>query len=98
MAPTAARARAGDRDRTELHTVQSDARDGVPGGPFHLILCRDLVFTYFDEEQQRTVAARFADSLQPGGALVLESHETFPDGLVGLEAWPGAPFVCLRIT
>ena len=30
-----------------------DVRDAVPEGRFHLILCRNLAFTYFEEALQR---------------------------------------------
>ena len=29
-----------------------DIRRGVPNGLFHLLLCRNMVFTYFDEKLQ----------------------------------------------
>jgi chemotaxis protein methyltransferase CheR len=79
-----------DRDRAVVRRVQSDVRDGVPGGPFHLILCRNSVFTYFDETRQRSVAARIVERLHRGGALVVGGHETLPGGLTRLTPWPAA--------
>ena len=35
-----------------------DIRTGPPDGPFDLILCRNLVFTYFGDALQRTVGAQ----------------------------------------
>jgi chemotaxis protein methyltransferase CheR len=92
----AAEVRVRDRDRAAVHIVQGDVRDGVPGGPFHMILCRNLVFTYFEERLQRTVGALLVDSLHAGGALVLGGHETLPDGRVGLQPWPAAATVFRR--
>ncbi len=79
--------RVAHRYRPCVHRVRHDVRDGAPGGPFHLILCRNLAFTYFDEDLQRTVAARLVATLRPGGALVLGSHEELPAGVAGLRPW-----------
>jgi chemotaxis protein methyltransferase CheR len=80
-----------DRDRAVMHRVQSDVRDGAPAGPFHLTLCRNSVFTTFDDLLQRSVAARLVERLHRGGALVLGGHETLPGGLPWLTPWPAAP-------
>ncbi len=69
-----------------------DVRHGAPDGRFHLVLCRNLVFTYFDLELQRELAGWLAACLCAGGALVVGAHERIPDG-VGLEPWPEAPSV-----
>lgn len=66
-----------------------DVRGEPPGGPFDLVLCRNLAFTYFDLELQRDVAGRLAGCLRPGGALVLGAHEAVPEGVAGLVRWPG---------
>lgn len=60
-----------------------DIRKEVPEGPFDLILCRNLVFTYFDEELQREILLRLVDRLRAGGCLVMGAHERAPDG-----QWP----------
>ena len=54
---------------------QQDIRDDVPGESFHLVLCRNLVFTYFAEPLQRQVLERIADHLVPGGFLLIGKHE-----------------------
>ncbi len=64
-----------------------DVREMTPEGPFDLVLCRNLVFTYYQEPLQREIAARLAAALRPGGALVMGSHESLPDGVVQLEPW-----------
>jgi chemotaxis protein methyltransferase CheR len=64
-----------------------DVRDTLPGGSFHLILCRNLVFTYFDEELQRQVLASIRERLLPGGALVVGIHESLPQGAAGFTPW-----------
>jgi chemotaxis protein methyltransferase CheR len=60
-----------------------DVRTTMPQGPFHLILCRNLVFTYFDESLQRELLPRLTDRLVPGGALILGSHEKLPEAAPG---------------
>lgn len=57
-----------------------DVHDPPPGNRFDLILCRNLVFTYFDERQQRLVVGHLHNALVPNGALVLGSHERLPVG------------------
>jgi chemotaxis protein methyltransferase CheR len=53
-----------------------DVRKERPEGPFDLILCRNLVFTYFEPALQREMQSKLADCLVPGGALVVGAHET----------------------
>jgi chemotaxis protein methyltransferase CheR len=73
--------------RARVEFVRHDVRTGSPDGPFDLVLCRNLVFTYFDEELQREVGGRLTPALRPGGALVVGAHETLPQGLEGLVPW-----------
>ncbi len=63
---------------------QQDIRLLLPDELFDLILCRNLVFTYFDEPQQRMVLQRMSSRLRPGGWLVLGVHEVLPSGTRGL--------------
>lgn len=60
-----------------------DLRGRMPEGPFHLLLCRNLAFTYFDEALQRAVLSRLQRRLVPGGLLVIGGHERLPAGAVG---------------
>lgn len=66
---------------------QQDVRQEMPGGPFHLILCRNLVFMYFDEALQRRCLEGMLDRLAPRGLLVLGKHDALPDGAWPLAAW-----------
>lgn len=84
------------RFREPVHLALHDVREGVPGGPFDLVLCRNLVFTYFEESRQVEVGRRLAEAIVPGGALVVGGHEAPPAGLGGLEPWPEAENVFLR--
>jgi chemotaxis protein methyltransferase CheR len=76
--------------REPVEFLRHDVRDGAPGGPFDLALCRNLVFTYFGDELQREVGRHLAGSLRAGGALVVGGHEALPEGLDRLEPWPAA--------
>jgi chemotaxis protein methyltransferase CheR len=67
--------------------VSHDVRQGIPDGPFHLLLCRNLVFTYFDEQLACDLGCGFWQGLQPGGGLVIGAHEQLPVALHGFEPW-----------
>lgn len=73
-----------------------DLRATAPDGPFDLVLCRNLAFTYFADDGQRAVASRIAGVLRPGGALVLGAHETLPPGTDIFAPWPGVRHVWRR--
>jgi len=55
-----------------------DIRHGLPTGPWHLVLCRNLAFTYFDDSAQHELMSRLSEVAAPGGFLVLGSHERIP--------------------
>lgn len=78
------------RDGVQL--VRQDIRDEMPEGPFHLVLCRNLVFTYFDADLQVRLLGGILDRLFPGGFLVVGAHERLPPGGWPLErVGPGMP-------
>lgn len=66
--------------REHIHFIQQDIRLEIPEQSFHLICCRNLVFTYFDEPLQRVILQRIVQRLQPGGFLILGKHEHLPSG------------------
>ncbi|KMQ50084.1 Chemotaxis protein methyltransferase CheR [Chitinispirillum alkaliphilum] len=69
-------------NRTVIENVEfcsQDIRQELPNGKFDLILCRNLVFTYFNENFQREITSRIVNKLNPGGYLVVGSHESVPD-------------------
>ena len=67
-----------------------DLRRRMPAGRFDLILCRNLVFTYFSIELQQRLLAELQLRLYAGGALVIGAHEALPGAAAGLAHWPGA--------
>jgi len=52
----------------------------MPKGPFQLVLCRNLAFTYFDDALQRRVLDGISARVPAGGFLVTGVHESLPDG------------------
>ena len=78
------------RDRFRRVTfLQQDLREAAPDGPFDLVLCRNAVLTYYAPPVRLAIMQRIAARLRPEGALVVGSHESLPDGLVGFALWPG---------
>ena len=67
--------------RSGVQFLQQDIRAMVPAGPFDLILCRNLVFTYFDEPLQQRILCQIVRELRPQGALVIGIHEALPESL-----------------
>jgi chemotaxis protein methyltransferase CheR len=72
-----------DRFRARVRFARHDVRTVPPPGPFDLVLCRNLAFSYFDEPVQQQVAASLRGALRTGGALVVGIHEQVPSGVAG---------------
>ncbi len=64
--------------RPGVTLLQQDLRREMPEGPFDLVLCRNLAFTYFDEPLQHRILEEMAAHLAPGGLLVIGGHESLP--------------------
>lgn len=71
--------------REPVKFLQQDIRETFPDGRFDLILCRYLVFTYFDGALQQKTLRRMTERLVSGGILVTGTRESLPDGDWGLE-------------
>ncbi len=82
--------------REGIRFAHQDLRQEVPEGPFHLILCRNLAFTYFVEETQRENLAALHQRLDPGGYLVVGAHEELPAGGPHFEALSHRPSIWRR--
>ncbi len=76
-------------EREKVVFLEQDVRIAVPEGLFHLVLCRNLAFTYFDDELQNEVLARLHGKLHEQGILVIGIHEELPSGATGFRHWPG---------
>jgi len=66
--------------RAGVRFLEQDIRRAMPDGPFDLVLCRNLAFTYFDAAGQRAVLGGIAARLAAGGYLAIGGHETLPEG------------------
>jgi chemotaxis protein methyltransferase CheR len=75
--------------RQHVQFTRQDVRDSIPAGPFDLILCRNLAFTYFDEALQNTILDRIALVLRDERTLVLGIHENLPSNQTAFIPWSG---------
>lgn len=73
--------------RQQVRFVEQDVRSLQAGEAFDLVLCRNLVFTYFVEQQQCEILQRLRAAIRPGGALLIGIHEELPACRSGLSAW-----------
>ncbi len=80
-----------EQHKNRVQFQQQDIRSTQPDATFHLIFCRNLVFTYFSAELQRKVALNIIKCLKPGGFLVLGSHEKLPETLSSMSGFKGMP-------
>jgi chemotaxis protein methyltransferase CheR len=70
--------------KKRVQFLQQDIRINQPAGPFHIILCRNLIFTYYAKNLQNEIGQNLVNRLQTGGFLVIGTHEKLPDSLFGL--------------
>jgi chemotaxis protein methyltransferase CheR len=75
------------RYRRRVTFARHDVRDEPPAGPFDLVLCRNVAFTYFDDVVQRATLQRIASVMAPGSALVIGAHEALPYGQEEFAPW-----------
>ena len=75
------------RYRDDVTFLEQDVRVTQPDGPFDLVLCRNLVFTYFDDELQSALLSRLIDVMADGAALVIGLHEHLPECAGRLKPW-----------
>lgn len=81
---TEGRFRLEPRFRAGVRFLRQDIRTRMPRGPFDLVLCRNLVFTYFDRDHRRALLGRMAARLAPGAILVIGKHERLPENAPGI--------------
>ena len=70
---------------SRVNFIKQDIRDQLDAGPFHIVFCRNMAFTYFDYELQLEILAHIHNSLVDGGALIIGGHESLPEGFSGFE-------------
>jgi chemotaxis protein methyltransferase CheR len=79
--------------KENIDFLEQDIRREIPDETFHLVLCRNLVFTYFETALQAEVLERVVTKLVPGGFLVIGIHETIPDGVADLVLHEKSPAI-----
>ncbi len=75
-----------DSFRRDIDFRLEDIRCSMPEGPFDLIACRHLVFTYFDEAWQRELLNQMLQRLLPHGIFITGKQEPLPAGVSALNA------------
>ena len=58
----------------------------MPDGPFDVVLCRNVLLMYVEEAKPRALVEQMVARIAAGGALVVGSRATMPEGVAGLEA------------
>jgi chemotaxis protein methyltransferase CheR len=81
--------------REGVSFLRQDLRAEAPNGPFDLILCRNVAFTYFEAPLQRQVLRCLVEHLASPGYLVIGVQERLPEELDGLVPLPGAPQILI---
>ena len=85
-----------EQHRKRVQFLQQDIRNAQPDSSYHLILCRNLVFTYFSQELQEEIAHEILLRLRPGGVLVIGTHEKIPGSLQGMIPWIEGKTFCFQ--
>ncbi len=73
--------------RDNIDFLQQDIRQKQPEGRFDLVLCRNLICTYFDEALQLELLERIVDRMHDAAAFVIGAHEHLPKGARYLTTW-----------
>jgi chemotaxis protein methyltransferase CheR len=74
--------------RHGISFLRQDIRSDVPEGPFDLVLCRNVVLTYFEPDLQWRVMHNITARMKRGGYLVIGAHEALPGGMVDFQPLP----------
>lgn len=85
-----------ERFKEKVRFEEGDIRGSMPRGPFDLVLCRNLVFTYYEESLQIEILRGISALVRPGGVLVIGLHESLPVDDSGLVE--DSPAIYERIT
>ena len=85
------------RHREGVSLLLQDLRSEAPNGPFDLILCRNVAFTYFEAPLQGEVLSRLVERLAAPGYLVIGAQERLPAEVRCLVPLPEVPQILMRI-
>ena len=78
-----------DEYKTGIDFLQQDIRYATLQGPFDMVLCRNLAFTYFAHELQKKILGQLMDALHNEAVLVIGIHENLPGDQPELSEWIG---------
>jgi len=70
-----------------VHFDTQDIREKAPDGKFHVVLCRNLAFTYFEQSVQESILKNLSLATEQGGILVIGRHESIPVQDSSFEPW-----------
>jgi chemotaxis protein methyltransferase CheR len=73
--------------KTDIEFIEQDIRHQCPEGIFDLILCRNLAFTYFEEDLQRAIIGEVVEKLGSNGFFIVGSQESIPSGIQHLSPY-----------
>jgi len=59
--------------------AKQNIREQMPQSKFDIVLCRNLVFTYFKEEIQSIILSKITDRIKQNGFLIIGAHESLPN-------------------
>ena len=76
--------------RWQVHDLTADP---PPARDFHIVLLRNNLLTYYRDEIVKAALPAIADSLVPGGILVIGRKEHLPGFLKGFDSHPAVPFL-----
>ncbi len=77
--------------RSSVHFEERNIRHSLADDFFHIIFCRNLVFTYFNNTEQIQLLAGFRNSLFNDGYLITGSKEQLPEEAGWIKPWANVP-------
>ncbi len=72
-----------------------DIREWLPEKTFDIILCRNLVFMYYDETLQKEMLLKILQCMHGGSFLILGNHEKLPVAVNDLKKYKGQELIYL---
>ncbi len=82
--------------KQDISWVKHNLLEGPPDKGFQLILLRNNLLTYYDEEIKMPAFRKIAESLAVEGFLAIGSLEHLPSGGSGLEALGKSPYIFFK--
>lgn len=83
--------------RENLQLQQQNFLETLPENRFEMILLRNNLLTYHDPGQRQVTLLKILTVLEPGGYLVVGSHERVPERVSGLTKMLECPMIYQRL-